>query len=535
VPERPATPSRTGLGGIRRLSRHALGEGMWQMLIDSTRKAVFVHDAQGVVRMVSAATADEFPELVPGVRLTEVDGFQGVDSESFEMTHFGVRWRWQPRRIDAQHLAWHGDVVDDAETWCDNCARSMFLANVSRLLTGSLDRERTMRAIVQLAVPTLADCCAVVLPAPRGRLEWWRFIRGGDTAHGKLGRYALESIADLADALAATEVRPTRTALEPGARPDWLLADGFDGIGDLVVTPLRDGEKQPVGALILVNGDQRGTLDAGQLDMTGDYAVRAATALSQVEAYATQSEAVEILKADLVPKPLPDIPGTALAAAYRPAQQPIRVGGDFYTVYPEDDGDVLFMLGDVAGSGVEAATLAGRIEHTITALRLVESRPARLLHLLNQAIIGNGGNRFATMVLGCLRRNEDNSLTLVLAAGGHLPPILLRSDGTVQEVAVPGTLVGVLPEPRFSETTVVLAPGETCLLYTDGVTEARGGSDGQAQFGQQRLATAVADGVGMSAEELTSHLEHELDHWLAGREHDDIAMLAVQAVIAEEA
>lgn len=502
---------------------------MWQVLVDSTRRAVFVHDGQGVVQMVSAAATDEFPDLVPGVRLTDVDGFQDADTEPFEVVHFGVRWRWRSKQLGAQHLAWHGDVVDGAEPWCDNCATSMFLANVSRVLNGSLDRERLMRAIVQLAVPTLADCCAVVLPAPRGRLEWWRFTRGGDTARGRLGRYALESVKDLADAFSSLDARLTRTDLAPGQRPEWLLPAEFGEVGDLLVAPMRFDDRA-VGALVLANGRQRGELDPDRFDVVGDYAVRAATALSQVVAYKTQAEAVAMLETDLVPGPLPDVPGTALAAAYRPAKESIRVGGDFYVVYAADDGDVLFMLGDVAGSGVEAATLAGRIEHSVAALRLVESRPAQLLHLLNRAILGNSGNRFATMVLGSLSREEDGGLTLVLASGGHPPPILLRADGTVQEVAIPGTLVGVLPEPRFSETKVVLAPGETCLLYSDGITEARGGYDGQDHFGQQRLDEAVAAGAGLSAAELTGHIERRLDQWLGDREHDDIAMLAVQAI-----
>ncbi len=504
-----------------------MGDSMWQVLVDSTRRAVFVQDAEGVVRMVSAAVTDEFPDLVPGVLLADVDGFETATTEPFEMVHYGVRWLWHADDLGAQHLAWHGDVVDDAETWCDNCARSMFLVNVSRVLNGSLDRERTMRAIVQLAVPTMADGCAVVLPAPRGRLEWWRFTRGGDTARGKIGRYALESLVDLADTMAKPQARVSRTALSAGPRPEWLLPDDFGDVGDLVVAPMWDGD-HTVGALILANGGQRGTFDEDRFDMVGDYAGRAATALTQIQAYTTQAEAVSILRTDLVPKPLPEIEGVALAAAYRPAQADIQVGGDFYEIYPDGE-EVLFMLGDVAGSGVEAATLVGRIEHSVTALRLVESRPAPLLHLLNQAILGNSGNRFATMVMGAMTRPDSGGLRLVLASGGHLPPILLRTDGTVQEAAVRGTLVGVLPEPRFSETTVDLAPGEVCLLYSDGVTEARGGHDGQEQFGQQRLSDAVADGAGLSAEELTTHLERRLDNWLDGREHDDIAMLAIQA------
>ena len=534
--ERPATPrtaalTRTGLSKTRltrQFVRRAIGEDVWQVLVDSTNRAVFVQDTQGVVEVVSSVAADMFPGLVPGAQLTEVDGFQTVGTEPFELDRSGMHWRWRCEPIGSHHLAWQGEVIDDAQSWCDNCAWSKFLANASRLLSGSLDRERILRAAVQLAVPMLADCCAVILPAPRGRLEWWRFTRGGDTGRGKIGQYALGSVLALADVFADPDAELARTDLAPGPRPEWLLPEEFGPLGDLVAVPMRYGDR-PVGALVLANGVHRGPVNPRRYEEMRDYASRAAQALSQVAAYAAQAEAVSILESELVPGPLPDVPGTVLAAAYLPAKEAIRVGGDFYEVYPAPDGSALFMLGDVAGNGVEAAALAGRIEHSVAALRLVESRPVRLLHLLNQAILGNSDNRFATMVMGSLSREQDGGLELVLASGGHPPPVLLRADGTVQEVTVPGTLVGVLAEPRFSETTVVLAPGEVCLLYSDGVTEARGGLDGQELFGQQRLGEAMAGGAGMSAAELTGHIERRLERWLDGREHDDIALLAVQA------
>lgn len=537
VADRPATPRTAALArsspGKARLTRQivkrSVGDDVWQVLVDATEKAVLVHDAQGVVQVVSAAATELFPGLVPGAQLTEVDGFGSAGSEPFEITHAGVRWRWRSEKIDAHHLAWHGDVLDDAEEWCDNCAWSKFLANASRLLNGSLDRELTLRAIVQLAVPMLADCCAVVLPAPRGRLEWWRFIRGGATARGKIGQYALESVADLAEVYASTDAGLTRSRLVPGMAADWLVPAEFGEVGDLVVAPMRHRDRV-VGALVLVNGVQRGALDPARFDVMEDYAGRGATALSQIAAYAAQAEAATILESNLMPGPLPELQGTAFAAAYRPAKESLRVGGDFYEVYPSADGGALFMLGDVAGNGVEAAALAGRIEHSVAALRLVESRPARLLYLLNQTILGNSDNRFATLVVGSLSKGDGGGLELVLASGGHPPPVVLRVDGTVQEIVVPGTLVGVLPEPRFSEATVVLEPGDVCLLYSDGVTEARGGVDGQEQFGAQRLGDAMVDGTGMSAAELTGHIQLKLDRWLGGREHDDIALLAVQAV-----
>lgn len=534
VADRPATPRTTALPrsgpGKARLTRQivkrAVGEDVWQVLVDATHQAVLVHDAQGVVQVVSAAATELFPGLVPGARLTDVDGFAAAGTEPFEVTHAGVRWRWRAEQIDG-HLAWHGDVLDDVDQWCDNCAWLRFLANASRLLNGSLDRDLTLKAFVQLAVPMLADCAAVVLPAPRGRLEWWRFVRGGATARGRIGQYALESVVDLADVLNSPDAELTRSSLATGASVDWLLPPEFGEVGDLIVTPMRHHERV-VGALVLVNGVQRGSLDTARFDVMEDYAGRGATALSQVAAYTAQAEAATILESDLIPGPLPEVSGTVLSAAYRPAKEALRVGGDFYEVYPSADGGALFMLGDVAGNGVEAAALAGRIEHSVAALRLVESRPARLLYLLNQTILGNSDNRFATLVLGSLSKGDDG-LELVLASGGHPPPVVLRADGTVQEVVVPGTLVGVLAEPRFGEATVMLAPGEVCLLYSDGVTEARGGQDGQEQFGAQRLGEAMAGATGMSADELTSHIERKLEHWLGGREHDDIALLAVQA------
>jgi serine phosphatase RsbU (regulator of sigma subunit) len=88
----------------------------------------------------------------------------------------------------------------------------------------------------------------------------------------------------------------------------------------------------------------------------------------------------------------------------------------------------------------------------------------------------------------------------------------------------------VLPDPRFSEATVTLSAGDVCLLYSDGVTEARGGSDGREQYGAHRLTEAIAAGAGLPAADLTDHVEHRLNDWLDGRDHDDVALLALQAV-----
>jgi serine phosphatase RsbU (regulator of sigma subunit) len=486
---------------------------------------VLVHDGRGLVRVVSHRATELFPELRLGIELAGVAGFTGSEQSEVETTCQGLPWRWIPTRLDADHVAWHGDAAEADEPWCEKCSQTRFLANSSRLLGSSLRRDQTLRSIVQLAVPTLADSCAVVLPAKRGRVEWWRYSRGGDTEHGRMGQHVLRSVTALAEAFSGSAAKPMPGLPVAGARLDWLLDPDAAAPDSLVVVPLRH-EGLGAGALVLASNESRDD----HLEVIRDYAGRAAAALSSAHSYSEQARATEALESSLLPTPLPEMSGLVWSACYRPAHSSIRVGGDFYDVFPESDGRALFLLGDVCGNGVEAATLAGRIRHTVEALRLVETEPTKLLHLLNKAILTSSDNRFATLVVGALERLDSGAVRLRLASGGHPSPLVLRASGAVEEIAVPGTLVGVLPDPHFGEAAVTLSAGDVCLLYSDGVTEARGGSDGREQFGGHRLTDALVAGAGMPAADLTHHVELRLNDWLAGRDHDDVALLALQAI-----
>ncbi|MEV6606096.1 PP2C family protein-serine/threonine phosphatase [Kutzneria sp. NPDC051319] len=513
------------MDGIPLSRQETVDAAVWQALLDAADKAVVVHDGRRLVRVVSRRAAELFPDLRPGVELAGVAGFTGSEQNEVETTCQGVPWRWIPTRLDEDHVAWQGDSAEPDEPWCEKCAQARFLVNSSRLLGSSLRRDQTLRSIVQLAVPTLADCCAVVLPAKRGRVEWWRYSRGGDTEHGRMGQHVLRSVTSLAEAFSGSATKPLPGRPVPGARLDWLLEPDFGDPASVVVVPLRH-EGLDAGALVLASNDSRDE----QLDVVRDYAGRAAAALSSAHSFSEQARATEALESSLLPSPLPEVPGIVWSACYRPAHSGIRVGGDFYDVYPDSDGRALFLLGDVCGNGVEAATLAGRIRHTVEALRLVETEPTKLLHLLNRAILTSSDNRFATLVVGVLERLDSGAVRVRLASGGHPSPLVLRASGVVEEIAVPGTLVGVLPDPHFSEAIVTLSAGDVCLLYSDGVTEARGGSDGREQYGAHRLTEALGDGAGMPAADLTRHVELRLDDWLAGRDHDDVALLALQAI-----
>src|SRR5262249_7309180 len=154
--------------------------------------------------------------------------------------------------------------------------------------------------------------------------------------------------------------------------------------------------------------------------------------------------------------------------------------------------------------------------------------PTRLLYLLNRALLAGGRNVFTTLVLGGLQ-NARGGLQLTLASGGHPPPLVLREGGQVKEIGGPRAVVGILPQARFGKTVLILAPGEPCVLYSDGVTEAgRRTGEQEEQFGPARLAACLRDCTAMTAQALATHIEHTVRDWLGRNDRDDLAVLAVR-------
>ncbi|MGH3975927.1 MAG: PP2C family protein-serine/threonine phosphatase, partial [Pseudonocardiaceae bacterium] len=213
-----------------------------------------------------------------------------------------------------------------------------------------------------------------------------------------------------------------------------------------------------------------------------------------------------------------------------PAAGELAVGGDFYLLRPLSDDATLFALGDVCGKGAEALAESSRVQHSLTALMIVEQEPARLLRLLNRALVAAGRTVFTTLVLGVLRPTPEG-LRLTLAAGGHPAPLVVRDGGHVEEVRVPGTVVGILPDARFGRTSITLEPGDTCVLYSDGVTEAsRYAGEREEQFGSARLAGCLRGCAGMTAQAVATRVKDAITDWLGGNDGDDLAILAIRAV-----
>ncbi|MCU1679290.1 MAG: sensor protein [Amycolatopsis sp.] len=514
----------------------------WRELLADVRDAVVLQDAAARVRWFNPAAYELFTLLHPGDwpeaghDLEELldPGVDGAPAEPIDgsIEYAGHRLPVRCRTIGQGWRIWTffapaeaGPVLDLQPQW------DAFLAGTYARLIGAQDRDATAGLVAELAAGELADCAIVVLPLSRGRWEWWGFEAGSTASRGKVRRVR-PAIAPIFTEAVSGAVGHS-TAVE-------LSGDEVLGLPSALVSRLGQRQSVSVASLTADGGGVPGAVVFGCTSerpvpggewhrAIGDFARRAGEALAAAERFGLQKEATEGLKTTLRPRLLPELRGARTAVWYEPSSGALDVGGDFYDLHPRADGSALLVLGDICGNGAEAAALTGRVRHTLAALHLVERDGRQLLDKLNEALIAAGSSRFATLVVGSVVPGRDG-LLLTLASGGHPAPLVLRRTGEVEEVVLPGMLVGISPHARFAEASVDLANGDMCLLYTDGITEARGDHDRTQLYGQERLIQLLAGCVDFTADEVVERVRADVRAWLGDIEHDDIALLAIHSV-----
>ncbi len=308
-----------------------------------------------------------------------------------------------------------------------------------------------------------------------------------------------------------------------------MVPDGFGPVSSIVITPLP-GHGVPAGALVLLRKAETAAFSQEEEVFARLFAARAGAAMSAARLYAEQSAITEVLMRELLPPTLHQISGVDFAGRYRPSADDERIGGDFYDVHPASvEGEAsLVTLGDVCGKGLEAAVLTGKIRNTLHALLPLANDHQRVLDLLNTAMLSSRHTRYATLVLASAVR-QGNTVALKVTSAGHPPPLIVRADGTVEVTDTRGTLVGAVPRISSCTATVSLALGEACVLYTDGITEAKGGPLGDTLFGEERLKRALSKCAGMPAEGIAEHIQMLASQWLGSRRHDDMAVVVISA------
>ncbi|MFR9725794.1 SpoIIE family protein phosphatase [Streptomyces sp. MS19] len=511
-------------------------------------------DRTGAVRRANEAARRLLPRAEPGTPLchaapgwlaaahhaiTSGTGTRGTATGAPPAPTAAAHGRVADRHIEAHPtpgddggIVWW--LVDDTERRRAEEAlrleqrRTAFMAETSEALLTSLNLERCSEVTAQLATRHLADAAVVVAPAAGRRLPLTSCGPDGRVTRGFV-RADADQVPGLGEALRGFPPVPARW-IDPASAPAWLIPPGLDGeVASLVITPLP-GHGVPAGALVLLRRAGRGAFTDAEEETARLFAARAGVAISAARLYAEQAGTTATLMRELLPPRLQHTHGVGLAGGYRAARAGERVGGDFYDVYqaPSAGGESLVVLGDVCGKGLEAAVLTGKVRNALQTLAPLSVGHQRILGLLNDALLDSRHTRFVTLVLASVLR-EAGRVRLRLTSAGHPPPLIVRTDGRVHEADTQGSLIGVLPEVQSTTTVTHLAPGETALLFTDGITEARGGPLGDELFGDERLRDALAQCAGMPAEAVVERVQMLASQWIGEGGHDDMAVVAITA------
>ncbi|MFI2435832.1 SpoIIE family protein phosphatase [Streptomyces sp. NPDC018693] len=435
------------------------------------------------------------------------------------------------------------DVTDEYRAGVEAEAarrRLALIADASARIGTTLDLERTARELADVAVPELADIAAVDL------LD--AVVAGRPASLSPADPAVIRALAVRAyaapDALAAAD--PPGQVARYG--PDRLVTECVRAGRPILVTEVRDDDlgriaRSPEAAVLLgragvhsylavpliARGEVLGALDLKRtrnprafgrddLLLARELAARAAIQIDNARWYQNARTTALTLQRSLLPSHPPVTGGLEVASRYQPAGATTEVGGDWFDVIPLEGRRTALVVGDVMGSGIDAAATMGRLRTATTTLASLGLDPAVLLEHLDR--ITDGLDHSIATCLYVVHDPEAGQCRI--ANAGHLPPVRLRAGQLPELLDLPtGAPLGVGGVP-FSTTTVGFAPGDRLVLYTDGLVETRRHSL------DERLDALLSllDGPGQELEDLCDYLLRTLHH---PDNHDDVALLVARA------
>ena len=531
--------------------RAAAGVGVSESLFAPSVPAVFADGASAKSLVTVPFLVDGRVTGVLGAAATAPDRFDSGDAAKLQRVADRVAMSLERARLSELERRRRGRIG--------------FLAEASDLLASTLDQEKTISLIAQLVVPRLAAWCAVLLADDTGALRpayvW----------------HADESLIDpLAGLLRAVE--PPEADV---AGRSWSLAmDASPALSDEALLLAADAAWCfPLAARgrslgVVVIGRPRADRPPREaLELTEDLARRAALALDNARLYEQQQLTSQALQRSLLPPELPRIPGVDLSVAHEVAGEGNEVGGDFYDVFPAGENRWRFAIGDVCGTGPEAAAVTGLARHALRILAREGHDVADVVGRLNQLILEEGPRaRFITLLHGELTvlapcataahaaadpgaappvvAGRNPAVRMKLVSAGHPLPLLLRAQHAAtspphgpaaaapaataaaalpQPAAEPQPLLGVLGDLCFTAQTVDLFRGDLLLSVTDGITERRDAT-GRLLDDGDGLARVLARCGGLNAGAVAARIQRAAEDFGAGPRTDDMALLVLRAL-----
>jgi sigma-B regulation protein RsbU (phosphoserine phosphatase) len=231
---------------------------------------------------------------------------------------------------------------------------------------------------------------------------------------------------------------------------------------------------------------------------------------------------VRELQERLLPKIATGIRGFDIAHAWRPMRS---VSGDYYDLIELGPEKLAVCIGDVIGKGMPAALLMSNVQAAVKAVASDDMPPSEVCARVNRVLAGNlAAGNFVTFFYSIVD-NRTGQLTYTNA--GHVPPILVRKDGSVMRLESGGALLGVFKNWAFEQASVQMKPGDRLVLFTDGISELKDSTE--EEFGEERLERLVARYRAATAAELKDRVLEAVADFSNGAFQDDVTVVIVAA------
>ncbi len=422
-----------------------------------------------------------------------------------------------------------------------SAARLTLVAEVSALLTANLGsgvREgAASRQVAEALVPELGDWSVVVLLEEDGRIRDYGTWHRDPAARPLVARYlelrlsSYQPTPELVQALASGQlmVIPDLTQLAAQNLPQGEARELFDRLAprSAAMLPLT-ARGRVLGAVTLYGGAERPPMDAEDIAAAREVADRVALALDNARLYEQQRRIAEGLQRSLLTAP-PEPDHAEIVVRYRPAMEAAQVGGDWYDAFVQPSGATVLVIGDVVGHDTEAAAAMGQLRGMLRGIGYRDGvTPAGILGELDAAIHGLAMGTMATAAIARVEQTPEEraaGLTrLRWSNAGHPPPLLLHSDGRIEELAGERAelMLGVDASAGRADSVVTVTRGSTLLLYTDGLVEGR---KLPLDEGTARLRSVLAE---LADEPLADLCDAVIERLQPEGLQDDVALVAIR-------
>jgi len=396
--------------------------------------------------------------------------------------------------------------------------RSEAANEISRLITSTLELSEVLHLVI--------NEISKAIGTEAGGIFFYQAEEG--MFYGKMGYGpASEHIEDMVEdaesfKMAIEAIRTGNAVLINNAGTDPRIPHRYVemfGLRSVLVLPLIVKDKA-IGVITLGHTDNVHEFDGDQIAFAKSIASQAAIAIENARLYEGERYVADVLQRSFLPETIPQIPSTDTAVLYTSSSDVGRVGGDFYDFIELSDNLIGLAIGDVSGKGIEAASTTALAKYTVRSFAFQSKHASAVMEFANKVIAREiEPGRFITLLYVIYNWESGR---LLISNAGHPFPVhyvaRLQKSHLVENV---NAALGILPELSFSEAVERLGAGDILVLYTDGLIEARHGSQ---FYGAECLMQVVTESADLSAADIVNRIVADVTSFTEGRLTDDIAL-----------